>query len=184
MRTHWGNGLALSIMVLVGLASAQDGWAQVINHSAGFSGETDMTLNGTPGPATISGTFLRVTDAGGGEARSAYETNPVAVGNFTNTFTFHILTGSTGGGTGLADGIGFCIQGNAPTALGAAGGQMGYSGVAKSVFVKFDPYGEEAFTARLGCIWTERIRRIQPATSTWRTPPSSTSKAATTSAAP
>jgi len=140
-----GNRIVLALTALVSIASTSEAWAQVINHSAGFSGQTDMTLNGTQNgaasPVTVVGTNLRVTDAQASEARSAYETAPVAVGNFTNNFTFHILTGSTGGTTGLADGIGFCIQGNAPTALGSTGGQMGYAGVTKSVFIKFDCYG-------------------------------------------
>jgi len=142
------QGVLLTVVVLGVLAYGQEVWAQVIDHSGGFTGQTDMTLNGTqngtPSPVTVVGSNLRVTDAQATEARSAFHTAAVAVGNFNTTFTFHILTGSTGGTTGLADGFGFCIQGNAPTGLGAAGGLMAYGGNAqlnKSVFVKFDCYG-------------------------------------------
>lgn len=130
------------------LAASLAAWAQqgVIDHSQGFAGETDLTLNGTPSVATINGNNLQITSAVGGLARSAYHTALVPVTNFQTRFNFHLLMGTTGATTAKADGMGFCIQGNGPTALGAAGGQMGYQGAAlnKSVFIKFDNYDNAA----------------------------------------
>jgi hypothetical protein len=135
------------LLAAVILACGSAAWAQqgVIDHAKGFAGQTDMTLNGTQNgaasPVSVNGTNLQVTSALGTEARSAFHTTAVPVSNFQTKFTFHLLQGGTGAGTGKADGMGFCIQGNSPTALGAAGGAMGYDGMLKSVFVKFDNYG-------------------------------------------
>src|SRR5436190_6187065 len=141
------------IMVLASTAAAvaQQG---VIEHSQGFAGQTDMTLNGTQNgvasPASINGTKLQITSAQATETRSAYHTTAVPVSNFQAKFTFHLLQGSTGAGTGKADGMGFCIQGNAPTALGGAGGNMGYNGVLKSVLIKFDNYNSSGAYSATG----------------------------------
>ncbi len=99
-----------------------------INFSSGFSGETTLTLNGS---AKLNGTRLRLTDGGASEAGSAFFSTPVNVQSFTSTFTFQ-LTNAT------ADGFTFTIQGVGPTALGVAGGSLGYAGMPTSVAVKFD----------------------------------------------
>jgi predicted RecA/RadA family phage recombinase len=99
-----------------------------VNFSSGFTGETTLTLNGS---AVINGSRLRLTDGGSGEAGSAFFSTPVNVQSFTNTFSFQ-LTNAT------ADGFTFTIQGAGPTALGTAGGNLGYTGIPTSVAVKFD----------------------------------------------
>ena len=60
----------------------------------------------------------------------------VNVGTFTNDFVFQLTNP-------VADGMTFTIQGVGPTALGQAGGTLGYGGFGKitsSVAVKFDLY--------------------------------------------
>jgi hypothetical protein len=85
---------------------------------------------------------IRLTDGGFGEAGSAFFTTPVDITNFSSTFFFHIVPGTTP----MADGITFTIQNAGPTALGPSGGGLGYGpdqpggppGIPNSVAVKFD----------------------------------------------
>ncbi|HLY16498.1 MAG TPA: chitobiase/beta-hexosaminidase C-terminal domain-containing protein, partial [Bryobacteraceae bacterium] len=94
---------------------------------------TGLTFNGV---ATLNGTRLRLTDGNYSEAGSAYFDTPVNSQFFTSDFTFQLTNAQ-------ADGITICIQNQGPTALGAAGGDLGYGGspgIASSVAVKFDLY--------------------------------------------
>jgi hypothetical protein len=94
------------------------------------------------GSATFVGTAAEVTDGGFGEAGSIFSTEAVHIANFTSTFTFSIRPGTSP----MADGFTFCIQANGPTALGPAGGGLGYGpdfpggppGIPNSVAIKFD----------------------------------------------
>lgn len=137
---------ATTLAVLLIAASGREAWAQegVIDHSSGFAGETDLTLNGG---AAVSGISLRLTDGGGGQARTFFFTNPVSVTAFQTKFRFHQLAGSSP----TADGMCFIIQGDGATALGPAGGGLGYgpdtdatapsaADILKSICVKFDLY--------------------------------------------
>src|SRR5207249_2420728 len=66
------------------------------------------------------------------------------VQNFTTTFTFQMTPGTSP----MADGLAFVLQGDGPTALGPAGGGLGYGadfvggggGLPRSVAIKFDIY--------------------------------------------
>jgi hypothetical protein len=105
--------------------------------SGGFTA-SGLTLNGG---AAINGTRLRLTDTGTKEARSAFFSSLVNIQSFTNDFSFQITSPH-------ADGFTFAIQGSAATALGPAGGGLGYGpaaiggsgGIPESVAVKFDLY--------------------------------------------
>src|SRR5713226_2598717 len=107
------------------------------NYGSGFT-SAGLTLNGK---AVINGTNLQLTDGGSGEASSAFFNTLVNVQSFTNDFSFQLTNPS-------ADGITFTIQGNSPSALGPAGGGLGYGpsqpggtpGIGNSVAVKFDLY--------------------------------------------
>jgi hypothetical protein len=115
------------------------GQTVTVNHSAGFANNSDLTANGS---AAFTGGVLRLTDGGGTEAGSAFETPRVGVANFTTTFTFRMHDGSVP----MADGMTFVIQGNNPQALGFPGGGLGYAsdtpggpqGIPNSIAVKFD----------------------------------------------
>jgi hypothetical protein len=115
------------------------GQTVTVNHSAGFASHADLTANGN---ATFTNTFAELTDGGGGEAGSVFETPRVGVTNFTTTFTFRMHDGSSP----MADGMAFVIQGNSPQALGFTGGGLGYAsdtpggpqGIPNSIAVKFD----------------------------------------------
>ena len=112
--------------------------ADSIDHSGGFVNHSDLTANGS---AKFLGSVAELTDGGFGEAGSIFSNETVHIANFTSTFTFSIRAG-----IGMADGMTFCIQANGPTALGPAGGGLGYGpdspggtpGIPNSVAIKFD----------------------------------------------
>ena len=109
-----------------------------VNFGSGFT-QTGMQFNGH---TKINGTRLQLTDtATTFEVASAYSNTPVNVQSFTTDFNFQLNTPT-------ADGFTFTIQGSALTAMGPAGGGLGYGpsstggapGIPKSVAVKFDLY--------------------------------------------
>jgi hypothetical protein len=75
--------------------------------------------------------ILTVVDAG--QAGTLIYKNPIVTDSFTATFSFYI-----DGGTG-ADGFGFMIETNGPTAVGGAGGDLGMGGLS-GYGVEFDTY--------------------------------------------
>jgi hypothetical protein len=97
----------------------------------GFTGaQSQLTLNGG---AVINGSKLVLTDGNPNETRSAFYSAPLNIQQFTTGFEFQLTNAN-------ADGFTFTIQGNNPTALGQAGGGLGYGGIGKSIAVKFDIY--------------------------------------------
>jgi hypothetical protein len=113
----------------------QSGGSPNINFASGFTG-TGLQFNGH---THLNGTRLELTDGGQGEASSAWFTNPVNVQSFTTDFTFQFINANS-------DGMTFTIQNAGITALGPAGGGLGYGaglpggtpGIPTSVAVKFD----------------------------------------------
>lgn len=126
------SGIAVSFLLALGaVAHAQT----VIDHSAGFAGQTDMTLNGG---AAVNGTLLRMTDAIG-QLRTAFSTNAVDITRFDTTFEFDVTELSVG--ATIADGLAFVIQSGAATLIGTGGGgELAYQAIANSVGVKFDTF--------------------------------------------
>ena len=102
-----------------------------INFVDGFSSsQSVMTFNGT---TILNDTRLQLTNGGLNQAGSAWFNTPVNITNFTNDFAFQLENAD-------ADGITFTIQNNGPNSLGGAGGGMGYTGLPRSVAIKFDLY--------------------------------------------
>jgi hypothetical protein len=99
-----------------------------VNFLNGFASTAGLQLNGS---ARVSGSNLRLTDGGGNEAGSVFTTSPVSIAQFDTFFTFQLTNAN-------ADGFTFTIQRQAPTALGAAGGGLGYQGIPTSAALKFD----------------------------------------------
>jgi Bacterial lectin/Legume lectin domain/Fibronectin type III domain len=99
-----------------------------------------VSITGTTGP--LPPTVVELTDGGFGEAGGAFLSNRVGVQNFTTSFTFQMTPGTNP----MADGMAFVIQGDGPTALGPAGGGLGYGadtvgvggGLPRSLAIKFD----------------------------------------------
>ena len=104
---------------------------QPITYGNGFTA-AGMQLNGS---AVLNGTRLRLTGAPG-QAGSAFFTAAVNVQSFTTNFSIQ-LTAPT------ADGMAFVIQNSGLTALGSAGGGLGFSGIPNSLAVKFDLYDNQ-----------------------------------------
>jgi hypothetical protein len=122
-KVYVGTQNRLSVF---GLLQAQPP-ANLPSYGSGFT-SAGMQLNGS---ATISGTRLRLTNGGSNQAGSAFFSTLVGVQSFTTDFTFQLTNPN-------ADGITFTLQSAAPTALGGAGGYLGYAGIARSVAIKLD----------------------------------------------
>jgi len=112
-------------------AVATGAYTIVAATSNGFT-NGEMVLHGS---AALVGGAIRMTDGGVGESSVAWSANKVSVGTFTAGFTFQLPTST-------ADGFTFTIQ-NAPKGTWAMGGnasQLGYTGITKSVAIKFAMY--------------------------------------------
>ncbi len=112
-----------------------------INFSNGFASVTGLQLNGSA--VNVDDTRLQLTTGGQTQGGSVFWTTPVDVSSFSTDFTFQLS-----GVEPIADGITFTIQNTSPSALGSAGGGLGYGpdspsgtpGIQKSVALKFDLY--------------------------------------------
>jgi hypothetical protein len=122
---YQGSGDVLKAFAL-GRTSAT---VQNIDGSRGFAA-TDFTVNGS---AHFSGAHVRLTDGGSTEAGSVWANHAVGTGRFTTAFQFQITDPG-------ADGMTFALQRAGPTAVGAAGGGLGYGGIGQSLCIKFDLY--------------------------------------------
>ncbi|MBW3600466.1 MAG: hypothetical protein KY475_24780, partial [Planctomycetes bacterium] len=100
----------------------------------------DINLNGT---AAIQNDALRLTPPQSSQAGSAFLQTASAINSsssFTTSFAFHLTGGQESAG---ADGIAFIVQNDSRGAdeLGGVGGDLGYHGVAPSLAIEFDTYG-------------------------------------------
>jgi hypothetical protein len=94
-----------------------------------FSSAAGLQLAGS---AHVVGSSLRLTDdvqATGGAVWALAK--PRLAGGFETSFAFRVDRDG-------ADGLAFVIQDNAPDALGASGGSLGYGGLARSLAVEVD----------------------------------------------
>jgi hypothetical protein len=132
----------LSWMYISGLPGAQPPAlaAPALPTYAGGFNAAGLVTNGS---ASLSGTTLQLTADGGlgvvrGGDASAFYAAPVNIQSFTTDFTFLLSSSFFYSLSNLADGITFTIQNDGATALGVAGGGLGYEGIGKSVAIKFD----------------------------------------------
>jgi hypothetical protein len=102
---------------------------------AGFDGK-NLSVNG----AALSGSAMQLTKGNTFTTSSVFYSQPVGINNFTTDFDFEISKGST---PVLADGFAFVVQNAGPTAVGGAGGWLGYGGIKNSVAIKFDLYNND-----------------------------------------
>lgn len=113
-----------------------------------FSSTTGLALNGS---AVQSGVNLQITGNLTNQAGTAWYTTPQSIsGGFDTVFTFRITSNGT-----AADGMTFAIQNDSAgsTALGAAGGALGYQGLStlfNSVVVEFDTFPNGDFGETVG----------------------------------
>ena len=125
----------LSMLVASALALASPMFAQF--NFTDFSGAGgSLLLNGS---AAIVGTALRLVPASGFLGGSAYYYQKQRLslsGGWTTTFQFRITNPTNGG----ADGFSFIIQDAGANALGSIGGNIGYTGIPRSLAVEFDTW--------------------------------------------
>jgi hypothetical protein len=136
-------------LLRIGLLAAIGWWIGLISVQSVQAAEVPLTFLYTDfssadsllrrnGNATINGSELRLTEASGGQAGSAFNQERVQFGadySFSTYFTFRMLDpGATG-----ADGLTFTIQTSSNSALSAGGG-LGYSGINNSLAIEFDTY--------------------------------------------
>jgi len=99
-----------------------------------FSDVSGLTFNGN---AEQSGRLLFVTPPAGSQAGSVWYSNQVNVAQgFQTSFGIKLVPGNGC----IGDGLAFLIQNSGLSALGLAGGDLGYTGIANSVAVEFDTY--------------------------------------------
>ena len=103
----------------------------VVNDPTGFSSSTGLSLIGSA--AVTSNTLQLTSTSGGVQANAVWYSTPVNVQSFTTDFSFQESAAN-------ADGFTFTIQNTGLTAIGLAGGGLGYQGIGSSVAVKFDLY--------------------------------------------
>jgi autotransporter-associated beta strand protein len=108
---------------------------------AGFGGNgTGWTINnnGSGGNAFLASNVLQLTSAANNQATSAFYNVPVQpTGGFTASFVYQMTPNG-----GPADGVTFVLQ-NDPrgvSALGAAGGGLGYGGITSSMAIALNIY--------------------------------------------
>ena len=107
--------------------------AAILDFSQGFANSAStLTLNGT---AALNGTQLQLVNGSQNQVGNAFSTSTVGISNFTTSFVFQLTSGPD-----TADGFTFAVQGNSPTAIVPGGGGLGYSGMDKSLAIKFDLY--------------------------------------------
>jgi hypothetical protein len=116
-----------------------------IDHGAptgvpGFTDHSDLQGNGS---AQFTNENLLRLNNDFGQAASAFTVQRVGIRGFSTTFQIRLHEGTQ---PNPADGLTFTIQTNSPTALGGAGGALGYQGIGNSVAIKFDVFNNEGET--------------------------------------
>jgi len=104
---------------------------------------TGWTLSGSTAPP-ITANRLELTSGLGSTARAAFLTEKQPIGNFYASFVYQTVSGAGG-----ADGVTFCIQNQAATAVGGGGGGLGYGGITPSVALALNIYDPNTRGIRL-----------------------------------
>lgn len=138
----------LTVLAMAGLLLTSPVLAQF--NFSDFSGAGgSLYLNGN---AAIVGSALRLVPAEYLKVGSAYHISKQHLslsGGWTTTFQFRIT--NPGGGSDRnndpgADGFTFIIQDSSSSALGSAGGGLGYAGIPRSLAVEFDTWYNTEFS--------------------------------------
>jgi hypothetical protein len=102
------------------------------------------TVNGPVAKAPIVSDVLTLTTGGFSEGRSAFLNYPLPIRAFRAMFTYQDVGG------GGADGAVFVLQNDArgPSALGGAGGGLGYNGITNSAGLELNIYNSSGISLR------------------------------------
>lgn len=133
------NWTAAAAACLAGLAVVPCAEADITGITQVGAGPNDYTTNASlpaqgAGVPNITAGVLNLTSAANDQATSAWFNTPQSVTNFTASFTYDFL----GGTTNPADGFAFVLQNTNLAALGGGGGALGYLGINNSVALGFD----------------------------------------------
>jgi hypothetical protein len=137
--------LTLTFLVIAGVVStaiaqennsppAPPATAPVIT---GFGDGSQFSINAVNSPTAITNSVLNLTTATSSVAASAFYNTRVNIQQFTASFTFTYFNSNWPG-----DGFTFTVQNDqyGPTALGYAGGDLGYTGIYRSAGLGFNLY--------------------------------------------
>jgi hypothetical protein len=164
--TQTGNPVPLTFPIISGAnivrtscdvfasSVATESTSTLISYPSGFSAASNLSKSGS---AAIAGTHLRLTTASGNLAGSAWFSSPLPIGTFNTSFSFQLTSPN-------ADGMTFAIQNTGATALGSAGGSLGFSGIGKSVCIKFDLYNNSGEGVNSTGVFTNGANPFTPAT--------------------
>ncbi len=96
-------------------------------------------MGGTYAGVGFNNNVLTLTDGGAGESSAFWFAAPLNINAFTATWTYQVTAGDS---ATRADGMAFAIQNDTrgTSALGGAGGALGYSGIAPSAALEFNIY--------------------------------------------
>ena len=123
-----GQGMQSSTVDAITVTNVSGFFNAVLGNPAGWQ------LNGTT-PPIFDANGIQLTAGLGNTARSAFLTTKQNIASFNVSYIYQDISG-----TGGADGVTFCIQNQAPTALGGGGGSLGYSTITPSVALAFNIY--------------------------------------------
>jgi len=137
LRSTKANVFAVVVLAGLVMIAATPLFAQS-PYFPNFNSTTNLVLKGTA-TATNTNGVLQLTTSAPGQVGSAWYSvlQPVA-GGFSTTFTFRMLNPSEP----PADGIAFVIQNSdaGTSALGGAGGGIGYQNIPNSLAIEFDTF--------------------------------------------
>ncbi len=127
-------GLAATAGMLAVVPRAA-GQIAIIDYPSGFADQSGLAFAGS---GALSAGKLRVCPARYGDRGAVWARRRARVSaGFETQFTFRI---SNPGSTPGADGFTFAVQGTGLGAIGGTGGDMGYTGIARSIVVEFDTW--------------------------------------------
>jgi hypothetical protein len=130
----WSDAGQYRVVLTNSVGSATSAVCNVTVGRDAFSAAAGWTASGNAGAMTNSSVML--TDGKGSEASSVFLNCPQYVGAFAASFTYQDVGG------GGADGCAFVLQDSTggASALGGAGGELGYGGATPSVAVELNIY--------------------------------------------
>jgi hypothetical protein len=114
---------------------------------ANFSSTTGLVTNGYGSNPTTASSQLVLTDGANNEARTVFYGTKEGIDTFSTSFTVVI-----GAGASTADGFTFTVQGQASTALGTNGGNLGYTGITPSVAAGFNFFDDGVEASGFGFV--------------------------------
>lgn len=129
--------------------------AATINFGSGFASTTGLQFNGK---AVASNNQLLLVNGAKVTAGSVFWNQTVSVQSFSTTFTFQLSKAT-------ADGFTFTIQNDGAKSIGSNSAGLGYSGLKKSVAVKFDLYSNSGEGTDSTGVYTNGAAPTVPAVS-------------------